>query len=204
MVLPAGVDPVTGEMPMGESGMQVNASQDAPAAEPPRRRGRRRNADAAEAVAAPAGQPLPPIGQPLTLPPPPIFGEGEGIGPGVPAPLPQGLVGPAGPEITMQASVSTNGMTERISIEMPRSPAFSPDQLEGPRFYVGLGTTVNLGNFENVKYDMGVSGVPVDATEAQLAGMMQASNARSTYLLDMLGQRLYERVREVKEARGIE
>lgn len=176
-----------------------------PVAEPPRRRGRRRAAEAAEIAVSTSASPLPPVGLPLTLAPAPIFGEPSGVQAEYPNPdgsvvTEQATYTPPPPPLTVPAAtapINTHALPDPAPI---RSGQLNSNR---PTFSVRLGTTVNLGNFENIKYDIGMDNISVDATEEQLRADCGAGTERANFVMDLLGQRLYDRVREVKEARGI-
>lgn len=74
---------------------------------------------------------------------------------------------------------------------------------QGPTVSVHLGTTANIGNFENIKYDIGLDGVPFDASDEDIEAIMNQSLATQQSMMDRMGAHLLARVAAVKQARGV-
>jgi hypothetical protein len=190
--------------------------------EAPRRGGRRRAAAPSEA--APVLPP--PVGMPLQLPttpvftPPPIYDNGQAQAPIATSPLPPPPMPPPPPPAPFQPLVQplpqapatqpippqfqqSVAVNEPAWEDFPEPPDLDYESMRGPRIMVVLGTTANIGNYENIKYDIGLFGVPINASLEEIDAICEAGNARAEVIMDHLGARLLQRVRDVKEARGI-
>lgn len=70
--------------------------------------------------------------------------------------------------------------------------------MEEPRstVWVSIGRTVNLGDYNSVKIDVGLSGVPYDATDQEIAERMQQANTTIEKITVGLIEELSRRVKE--------
>lgn len=60
---------------------------------------------------------------------------------------------------------------------------------EDPRLFVSLERTINLGNYENVKFAIGVSNLPIHATDEQIEqAMATASTSFSKLKTEMMSK----------------
>ena len=69
-----------------------------------------------------------------------------------------------------------------------------------PTFWVGLGMTVNLGNFESQKIDFGVANIPLDATPEYLQNLMNEAKPRIETVVQGLGEQMIARYKDIKGA----
>ena len=65
-----------------------------------------------------------------------------------------------------------------------------------PTVWASIGQTINLGNYENIKLDIGVSGVPVGASEEYIAEKMDAAQKTLHQVVEALAMELKRRVTE--------
>lgn len=65
-----------------------------------------------------------------------------------------------------------------------------------PTVWASIGTTVNTGNFENIKIDVGLSGIPVGSTDEYLAHKLQEANLTLEKVVSILAQQLGDRIDE--------
>jgi hypothetical protein len=72
------------------------------------------------------------------------------------------------------------------------------EETKSPTAWASLGATVNTGNFENTKIDIGVSGIPIDATPEQRAAMMELSKKTLYEVVMTLGEELGKRIQDIK------
>ena len=67
---------------------------------------------------------------------------------------------------------------------------------KSPTISASIGMTINIGNFENQKIEIGVAGIPVDATpeyiEEQLGKATTTINTAVEHLAAEMGKRLKE------------
>lgn len=67
-----------------------------------------------------------------------------------------------------------------------------------PTVWASLGTTINIGNFENYKIDLGIAGVPVDASP-ELTQQYIEQGKKTLYAVVMgLGEELGQRMKDIK------
>lgn len=67
-----------------------------------------------------------------------------------------------------------------------------------PTVWVGLGTKVNIGNYENVSVDIGLSNVPVDITDEELTNRILQANMTIDKMINGLGEELNRRISDLK------
>lgn len=68
-----------------------------------------------------------------------------------------------------------------------------------PTVWASLGTTVNIGNFENQKVDVGISGIPADASDEYLTEILDRSRNTIKTVINELANELFEKVKEIKD-----
>lgn len=78
-----------------------------------------------------------------------------------------------------------------------------PEVVTGPTFWVSSGVTANLGNFENIKFDIGVSGIPYNATAEEREQILATSQEGIHEVVEFLTNMLIDRAIAAKQARGI-
>lgn len=61
---------------------------------------------------------------------------------------------------------------------------------EEPKVWASLGATIRTGDYENQKIDIGVSGVPIDASDEQIALLMDQSILTIEKVLEGLGNKM--------------
>lgn len=66
-----------------------------------------------------------------------------------------------------------------------------------PEVWVSVGQTVNLGNFSNVKLDMGVSKVPFDATPEEIQNIVEHSVVTAFIAMNNLANRMQQKIEEL-------
>lgn len=71
---------------------------------------------------------------------------------------------------------------------------------EPVKVWASLGQTINTGNFNNIKIDIGVSGIPTDCTEAAFQEIMRGAHATLEKVVFTLADQLAQRVKDVKDA----
>jgi hypothetical protein len=69
---------------------------------------------------------------------------------------------------------------------------------KGPTVWVSLGMTVNLGNFENQKLDVGLAGIPADASPEYLEKVLGEAGKTIDTIMEGLGQQLVAKVQAIK------
>lgn len=69
-----------------------------------------------------------------------------------------------------------------------------------PKTTVGasLGATINLGNYESQKMDAWITGVPVDATDEQLALLLSKANITVEKVIMALAEELNQRIADIR------
>lgn len=67
-----------------------------------------------------------------------------------------------------------------------------------PTCGASLGTTINVGNYENYKIDMWLTGIPVDATPEYVAERVQDSKKTLEQIVFGLAEELGQRILDVK------
>lgn len=67
-----------------------------------------------------------------------------------------------------------------------------------PTFWVGLGMTVNIGNFESQKIDFGVANIPIDASQEYIEGMVKEARPRIELVIEGLGEQMIAKYKEIK------
>lgn len=63
-------------------------------------------------------------------------------------------------------------------------------ELSGERVWVSMGTTINTGNFENQKLDIGISGVPVGASQEYIDEMLKRAIMTSQDVVYVLAKEM--------------
>lgn len=74
---------------------------------------------------------------------------------------------------------------------------------KSPTVGASLGTTINIGNFENYKIDVWLSQVPVDATEEQVAQRLKQGKQVLEQIIFGLAEELGERIMDVKRSHNL-
>lgn len=69
---------------------------------------------------------------------------------------------------------------------------------EQPTVWASIGQTINLGNYENVKIDIGLSGIPVDCTEEYLDEQLASAGDTLKKIVFKLAEELQKRAKEVR------
>lgn len=94
-------------------------------------------------------------------------------------------------------------------------PAFTPSQSPAPtsptaidpnakpKFWVSVGATVNIENYENMKLDMGVSGIDFDASPEDIEFIMGAADRPIHEVIEGLMNKVIDKARDIKIARGL-
>lgn len=82
----------------------------------------------------------------------------------------------------------------------PESPV---DPNAKPKFWVNVGATINIGNYESMKLDMGVSGIEYDATSEDIERIMASADTGFHEVTEALMTKIIDRAREIKIARGL-
>lgn len=67
-----------------------------------------------------------------------------------------------------------------------------------PTVWASVGTTVNLGNFENAKIDLGMSNVPVDISDEEFAARMLQAKKVLNDIVNGLGEELNRRIDDLR------
>lgn len=93
-------------------------------------------------------------------------------------------------------------VVRRGSPVAPASPT-AIDPNAKPKFWVNVGATVNIGNFENMKIDMGISGIEYDATSEDIENIMESAQVGIHEVVESLMLKVIDRARDIKIARGI-
>lgn len=72
-----------------------------------------------------------------------------------------------------------------------------------PKFWASVGATINIGNYESMKFDMGVSGIDYDAPSEEIERIMESAQVGIHETVEALMNKVIDRAREVKIARGL-
>lgn len=64
------------------------------------------------------------------------------------------------------------------------------------KLWASLDTTVNTGNYENVKIGLGISGVPADCTPEYLAQKLKEAQLTLGQVVEGLGEEMNRRLME--------
>jgi hypothetical protein len=72
-----------------------------------------------------------------------------------------------------------------------------------PAVWASLGTTINIGNFENYKIDIGVSGIPIDATPEVIKARLDQAKLTLQQVVFSLAEELGQREQDVRTAFGV-
>lgn len=67
-----------------------------------------------------------------------------------------------------------------------------------PKVWASLGQTINMGNFENIKIDIGLSGIPINCTPDFLESQLGAASKTLQEIVYRLATELQARAREVR------
>lgn len=70
------------------------------------------------------------------------------------------------------------------------------NQPRDERIWVSLGTTINTGNYENQKIDIGITGVPVGASQEYIDNLMARAIVSSQQVVLALAQEMGRILRE--------
>lgn len=114
------------------------------------------------------------------------------------ADLPGGVQVAATAEI-VQTEPDPNGLREVLA---PTSPT-AIDPNAKPKFWVSVGATVNIENYENMKLDMGVSGIDFDASPEDIEFIMGAADRPIHEVIEGLMNKVIDKARDIKIARGL-
>lgn len=68
-----------------------------------------------------------------------------------------------------------------------------------PKVWASLGQTINLGNFENVKIDIGLSGIPINCTPEFMEEQLNSASKTLEQIVFRLAQELQQRARDVRD-----
>lgn len=170
-------------MPQGDN--MTYPGDEAPTIAAPRQRRPRRTREQMEADRA---------NLPSTPPPPPVPAQPE-----APSQV------PAAPIINLAADPGTNGTTPIPELRPQTTPPPIP-VAEGnvkPKFWASAGATINIGNYESMKLDMGVSGIDYDASPEEIQRIMASADVGISETIEALMYKVIDRAREIKIARGI-
>lgn len=63
--------------------------------------------------------------------------------------------------------------------------------------FSSMGATINIGNFQSQKIDVGIAGVPINCTPEHLAELLQGGKVTITTVIEMLALELSEKVEEL-------
>ncbi len=72
------------------------------------------------------------------------------------------------------------------------------EPVRSPTVWASIGTTVNLGNFENAKIDMGMSGVPIDISDEEFVARMLQAKKTLNDIVNGLADELNRRVEDLR------
>lgn len=72
------------------------------------------------------------------------------------------------------------------------------EETKVPTCGASLGTTINVGNYENYKIDMWLTGIPVDATPEYVAERIKDSRKTLEQIVFGLAEELGQRILDVK------
>lgn len=70
---------------------------------------------------------------------------------------------------------------------------------DSPKIWASVGTTINTGNYENYKIDIGVTGVPIDATPEQTAKYLEMTRMKLFEVVASLGEQLIMQEHAIRE-----
>lgn len=62
--------------------------------------------------------------------------------------------------------------------------------------WASLGATINLGNYESQKIDIGITGIPIDASDEFIAERLAKANVTLHTVVESLAQEMGRRMRE--------
>lgn len=102
----------------------------------------------------------------------------------------------------------TGPVTEPVTVGQSR-PQTTPPPIpvaEGnakPKFWASVGATINIGNYESMKLDMGVSGIDYDASSQEIERIMASADVGIHETIEALMIKVIDRAREIKIARGL-
>lgn len=65
-----------------------------------------------------------------------------------------------------------------------------------PTVWASVGATINLGNFENQKIDIGVAGIPINASPEFLAEKLSQATVTLHTVVESLAQEMSRRMKE--------
>lgn len=85
----------------------------------------------------------------------------------------------------------------------PRTSPVITDPNAKPKFWTSVGATINIGNYESFKIDMGVSGIDYDADSTEIERIMGAAEVGIHETVEGLMNKVIDRAREIKIARGL-
>lgn len=75
------------------------------------------------------------------------------------------------------------------------------EENQEPKIWASMSRTVNLGNYESLKLDMGVSGIPLAATKEQIKEIMDSADKTLTQVIYALAEDLSKKVEEATGGR---
>jgi len=64
----------------------------------------------------------------------------------------------------------------------------------GPTVWASLGVTIATRPYENVKIDIGVSGIPIGCSEELLSTLLQGANVTLQHVVDSLAKEVGRRI----------
>lgn len=67
---------------------------------------------------------------------------------------------------------------------------------ETPKVWASLGCTINTGNYENQRIDIGVAGIPINATDEYLVQILEQASATLHKIVDGLAVEMGRRLQE--------
>lgn len=67
-----------------------------------------------------------------------------------------------------------------------------PESNSSPKVWASVGATINTGDYENKKIDIGVSGVPVGATPEEIKELIKMSSNTLDEVLSSLSEKMIE------------
>ena len=63
-----------------------------------------------------------------------------------------------------------------------------------PRVWASLGTTIQTRPYENVKIDIGISGIPLDCSDGHLEEILKGANISLQRIVDSLATEMARRI----------
>lgn len=105
-------------------------------------------------------------------------------------------------DIEQEPGTTTAQEGERRPQTMPPPNPISEGNAK-PKFWVSTGATINIGSYESMKLDIGVSGIDYDASTEEIERIMASADVGIHETIESLMSKIIDRAREIKIARGL-